>query len=132
MFKKIALLVVVGFIAITKAESNLFSLFKAQAGAAQESRALENSESLRSDTCSADTDEIFTVYDANKSGLISDSKAIKCGGLTFWKNIRIFDANSDNFISRSELNNAVVSLDKYKTLSLKDLTKEQKEEIPDI
>jgi Ca2+-binding EF-hand superfamily protein len=132
MFKKIAVFFVVGFIAITKAESNLFSLFKAQAGATKESPALENSESLRSDTCSAEADEIFTVCDANKSGLISDSEAMRCGGLLFWMNFPIFDTNDDFFISRSELYNAISSLDKYYTLSLKELTKEQKEDIPDI
>ena len=131
MFKKISVLIVVGFVAITKAESNLFSLFKAQAGAAQESPALENFESLRIDKCSADTDLILTVCDTNKSGLISYSEAIKCGGQTFWKNILKFDANGDSLISRSELYNAVASLDKYNTLSLKELTEEQKEEIPD-
>jgi len=123
MFKKIAVLVFVGFVAITKAESNLFSLFKAQTGAAQESPALENSESLRIDKCSADTDLILTVCDTNKSGLISYSEAIKCGGQTFWKNILKFDANGDGLISRSELYIAVASLDKYNTLSLKELTK---------
>ena len=43
MFKKITALVVVGFVALTKAESNLFSLFKAQAEAAKETApAIEN------------------------------------------------------------------------------------------
>ena len=60
MFKKIAALVIVGFVAITKAESNLFSLFKAQAGATQESPAIENAESLYSNNWSADTTYIMT------------------------------------------------------------------------
>ena len=33
MFGKITALVIVGFVALTKAESNLFSVFKAQAAA---------------------------------------------------------------------------------------------------
>ena len=57
---------------------------------------------------------------------------MRCGGLLFWMNFPIFDTNDDFFISRSELYNAISSLDKYYTLSLKELTKEQKEDIPDI
>jgi Ca2+-binding EF-hand superfamily protein len=131
MFKKIAALVIVGFVAITKAESNLFSLFKAQAGAAEESPALENAESLRSNNWSADTAEVMTVCDTNRSGLITYSEAIKCGGQQFWELVRPFDANRDSLISRSELYNAVVYYHTSRTVSLSELTKDQKEEIPD-
>lgn len=49
MFKKIAALVIVGFVAITRAESNLFSVFKSQAAAqTQEIPAIESAESLKS------------------------------------------------------------------------------------
>ena len=135
MFKKIATLVVVGFVAITKAESNLFSLFKAQAGAAQPetqgSPALENAESLNTNNWSADTTEIMTVCDTNRSGLITYSEAIKCGGQQFWDLVRPFDANRDSLISRSELYNGVVYYHTSRTVSLSEITKEQKEEIPD-
>jgi len=135
MFKKIATLVVVGFVAITKAESNLFSLFKAQAGAAQAetqgSPALENAESLNTNNWSADTTEIMTVCDTNRSGLITYSEAIKCGGQQFWDLVRPFDANRDSLISRSELYNGVVYYHTSRTVSLSEITKEQKEEIPD-
>ena len=135
MFKKIAALVIVGFVAITKAESNLFSLFKAQAGAAQAetqgSPALENAESLNTNNWSADTTEIMTVCDTNRSGLITYSEAIKCGGQQFWDLVRPFDANRDSLISRSELYNGVVYYHTSRTVSLSEITKEQKEEIPD-
>jgi len=135
MFKKITALVVVGFVAITKAESNLFSLFKAQAGAAQAetqgSPALENAESLNTNNWSADTTEIMTVCDTNRSGLITYSEAIKCGGQQFWDLVRPFDANRDSLISRSELYNGVVYYHTSRTVSLSEITKEQKEEIPD-
>ena len=131
MFKKIAALVIVGFVAITKAESNLFSLFKAQAGAAQESPAIESAESLRTNNWSADTTEVMTVCDTNKSGLITYSEAIKCGGQQFWELVRPFDQNRDSLISRSELYNAVVYYHTSRTVSLNELTKELKEEIPD-
>jgi hypothetical protein len=125
MFKKIAALVIVGFVAITKAESNLFSLFKAQAGAAQaeaqESPALENAESLRSNNWSADTTEVMTLCDTNRSGLITYSEAIKCGGQQLWDLVRPFDANRDTMISRSELYNAVVYYHTSKTVSLNEL-----------
>jgi hypothetical protein len=86
MFKKIAVFFVVGFIAITKAESNLFSLFKAQAGATKESPTLENSESLRSDTCSAEADEILVkVSDLLLANVFILVHFHTCGG--FGKNI---------------------------------------------
>ena len=80
MFKKIAALVVVGFVAITKAESNLFSLFKSQAAANQDTPAIESAESLKSNNWAADTQEVMTVCDTNRSGLITYSEAYKCGG----------------------------------------------------
>ena len=131
MFKKIAALVVVGFVAITKAESNLFSLFKAQAGATQESPALENAESLNTNNWSADTTEVMTVCDANKSGLITYSEAITCGGQQFWDLVSPFDANHDGLITRAELYNAVVYYHTSRTVSLSEITKEQKVQIPD-
>ena len=131
MFKKIAALVVVGFVAITKAESNLFSLFKSQAAATQESPALENAESLKSTNWSADTNEVMTVCDTNKSGMITYSEAIKCGGQQFWELVRPFDANRDSMISKFELYNAVMYYHTSRTVSLNELTREQKEEIPD-
>ena len=131
MFKKIAALVVVGFVAITKAESNLFSLFKAQASAAQESPALENTQSLSGNNWAADVAEIMTVCDTNRSGQITYSEAIKCGGQQFWELVRPFDGNRDTLISKAELYNAVVYYHTLRTVSLNELTKEQKDEIPD-
>ena len=98
MFKKITALVVVGFVALTKAESNLFSLFKSQAAAAtttEEVPAIENAESLKSNNWSADTTDVMKMCDTNKSGLISYSEGIKCGGKQFWDMVRPFDANRD-------------------------------------
>ena len=81
MFKKITALVVVGFVALTKAESNLFNLFKAQAAAnTTETPAIEDAESLKSNNWSADTSDIMKMCDTNKSTLISYSEALKCGG----------------------------------------------------
>lgn len=73
----------------------------------------------------------MTVCDTNKSGLITYSEAIKCGGQQFWELVRPFDQNRDSLISRSELYNAVVYYHTSRTVSLNELTKEQKEEIPD-
>ena len=132
MFKKITALVVVGFVALTKAESNLFSLFKAQAAAAQEEvPAIENAESLRSNNWQADTTEVMTMCDTNRSGMITYSEALKCGGQQFWDMVRPFDANRDGMVSRNELYNAVVYYHTSKTVSLNELTKEQKDEVPD-
>lgn len=135
MFKKITALVVVGFVALTKAESNLFSLFKAQAAATttttEEVPAIENAESLKSNNWSADTTDIMNMCDTNRSGLISYSEAMKCGGKQFWDMVRPFDANHDTLISRAELYNAVVYYHTSKTVTLTDLTKEKQDEIPD-
>lgn len=131
MFKKITALVVVGFVALTKAESNLFSLFKAQAAATEETPAIENAESLKSNNWSADTTDVMKMCDSNRSGLISYSEAMKCGGNQFWSMVKPFDANRDGLISRAELYNAVVYYHTNKVVSLNDLTKEDKDEIPD-
>jgi Ca2+-binding EF-hand superfamily protein len=128
MFKKITALVVVGFVALTKAESNLFSLFKAQAANAAP---IENAESLKSNNWSADTTEVMTLCDTNRSGLITYSEALKCGGQQFWELVRPFDGNRDNMISRAELYNAVVYYHTSNTLSFNEMIKEKDAEIPD-
>ena len=131
MFKKITALVVVGFVALTKAESNLFSLFKAQAEAAKETPAIENAESLKSNNWSADTTEVMTLCDTNRSGLITYSEALKCGGQQFWELVRPFDGNRDNMISRAELYNAVVYYHTSNAVSFTEMIKEKDAEVPD-
>lgn len=74
----------------------------------------------------------MAVCDTNRSGQITYSEAIRCGGQQFWQLVRPFDKNRDNLISRSELYNAVVYYHTSKVVSLSELTKELKEEIPDI
>jgi len=131
MFKKIAAIVVVGFVSLTKAESNLFSLFKAQAESAKTTPAIENAESLKSNNWSADTTEVMTLCDSNRSGLITYSEALKCGGQQFWELVRPFDSNRDGMISRAELYNAVVYYHTTKVVSFNEMIKEKDAEIPD-
>ena len=118
MFKKIAALVVVGFVAITQAESSLFSLFKQQASSAPETAVASeepnfqklmemNAESFATDNWSQDTNDIFTLCDSNRSGWITQQEALTCGGQTFWSMIKPFDSNNNNLLTWSEVYNAV-------------------------
>jgi len=134
MFKKITALVVVGFVAIAKAESGLFSMFKAQAAAekAPEVPAIENAESLKSSNWSADTTEVMTLCDTNRSGMITYSEALKCGRQQFWDLVKPFDSNHDNMITRSELYNAVVFYHTANNLTLKEITQDVNQEVPDM
>jgi Ca2+-binding EF-hand superfamily protein len=131
MFGKITTLVIVGFVALTKAESNLFSLFKAQAAAA-ETPAIENAESLSSNNWTKDTNDIMTVCDSNRSGLITYSEAITCGGTSFWDLVKPFDYNRDGMLSRSEIYAAVQYYHTNNWASLKTITEENGKEIPDF
>lgn len=73
----------------------------------------------------------MTLCDSNRSGLITYSEALKCGGQQFWELVRPFDANRDGMISRSELYNAVVYYHTTKVVSFNEMIKEKDIEIPD-
>ena len=49
------------------------------------------------------------MCDTNKSGGITKSEAIKCGGNTFWEQAKAFDSNHDNILTWNE----VYAADKY-------------------
>lgn len=72
MFKKITTLVVIGFVAVTKAtETNLFSLFKAPAGATEPVPIIKNAESHDAIYYSEDGTKIMKICDSSKDGLIT-------------------------------------------------------------
>ena len=45
--------------------------------------------------------------DTNRSGFITYSEAVSCGGTQFWDLIKPFDSNRDNLLSKSEIYTAV-------------------------
>lgn len=74
----------------------------------------------------------MATCDTNRSGLITYSEAIACGGSQFWSMVKPFDSNRDNMLSRSEIYAAVQYYHTNNWKTLNEITDGKKEEVADV
>ena len=89
MFGKITVLLTVGFVGLSQAQS-LFSLFSSKAETKNNQPLsmvksliqdnMKSQESLSSKSWTQDTNEVFRLCDSNKSGFLTKQEFISCGG----------------------------------------------------